>query len=93
MTSKTYSLSLPQGFIKHFPSLTRYVRDGDGSENDLDLIARVRSGDYFMTFATELDACAQSLARNCGDEAADLERLVAELLQVNEHFKIVRKQL
>ncbi|HSH55311.1 MAG TPA: hypothetical protein VK983_00635 [Candidatus Limnocylindrales bacterium] len=92
MTAGVYRLKLTQGFSGHFPGAIGYVRDGEDDGSELAMVARVRSGDYFMTLATELDKCAQSLAREQGDEAAELERLVSELLLVHKQFEIVRKK-
>ena len=52
--------------------------------------ARISSGDYFITLATELDRLAQGLAAADAPEAPALERIVPELLYLDSHY-VIRK--
>jgi hypothetical protein len=77
--------------LNHFGRMPHLlVRDAD-EEADMLREARIRSGDYLMTVATELDQLAQSLAKLKAPEAHELERLVAELLYVERNYTIVKR--
>lgn len=95
MNTTPYGMNNTAGAVTHFPGRLRLVRDGldnaDSLEQQIRIQARVRSGDYPMTLATELDKLAQSIAAVGGPEAVELERLVNELLYIHKHFTIVRK--
>lgn len=83
----TYKLK-PLGYIlKHFPAKQAFVHDSD---DDTDLLrqARIRSGDYLMTLSTELDKIAQSLTNVNAPEAAELERIVAELIYIEKNYSL-----
>ncbi len=92
MTYQThYQLTSSAGtLLSHYDTVQSLVRDSD-EEAEMLMQARVRSGDYFMTLATELDQVAHSLAERGAPEAHELERLVAELLYVNQNFTVCKK--
>jgi hypothetical protein len=71
----------------HFAGQQLFVRDAAESidETDMLLHARIRSGDYFLTLAAELEKQAQLAA------SPELERLVSELIRVNKKYTIVKK--
>ena len=84
--------------LSHFPTRLTLFRDGTddaaamaADEDELRAMARVRSGDYFATLATELDKVAQSLSSAAAPEAPDIERVVAELLYLDKHYIIKKK--
>ncbi|HSH17902.1 MAG TPA: hypothetical protein VK978_00815 [Candidatus Saccharimonadales bacterium] len=92
----TYQLRGAAGVLSHFPAPASYVRDGDDKFNDFDqaklhMQARIRSGDYFGTLATELERIAQSLDAVKAPEAPELERIVTELLYVGQNYGVVKK--
>lgn len=89
----TYQLSTIGSLLSHFPGRLDFVRDATDEDADTEMLAkvRVRSGDYFMTVATELDKLAQSIASTNDAEAAQLERLVSELLFIDRNYTIVNK--
>lgn len=92
--TSTYQLQTLSGLLSHFPQRVRLVRDSDSDEDfDAEMLsrARVRSGDYFMTLATELDKLAQNIARSNDADAGELERLVSELLFIDRNYKILQK--
>lgn len=96
MNSVTATYKLPFGGLvtDHFAAPAFFVRDQADDEMRMNLQARVRSGDYFMTIATELDEIAQNLSRlNLAGavEANDLERIVAELFILTQDYTIVKK--
>jgi hypothetical protein len=76
--------------LSHFPGRRFFVRDID-EDVEMLLEARIRSGDYVLTLATELDKLAQSLAAGNAPEAVDLERLVSELLVINKKYTLEKK--
>lgn len=93
---RTYSIPTIGGLLEHFPARSWFVRDADDIDEDIDTemlwAARAHSGDYFMTLATELDKLAQSMTRGNDQEAAQLERLVSELLYFNQNYSVIKKE-
>lgn len=70
-----------------------FVRDGAIDDDDrmghLRLDAQVRSGDYFVMLATELDTVAE-YTENIGIRGA-LEDVVSDLLYLQQNYVIDRK--
>lgn len=92
MNDTAYALPAAPTVLGHFPARHYFVRDGAyGAEDELMSRARIRSGDYFMTLATELDKIAQAMAGAQESEAAEVERLVTELLYAHKYYDISRK--
>jgi hypothetical protein len=91
MTNTTYQIQINDGITAHFPAWQYVVRDGEDMDNDMHLHARIRSGDYFLTLATELDRIAQSLAGVKAPEAPELERIVSELMAIGQDYTISKK--
>lgn len=91
-TTSTYQMHTLGGLLSHFPQRLRLVRDVD-EDFDAEMLsrARVRSGDYFMTLATELDKLAQNVTRYDDADAGELERLVSELIYVDRDYVVVNK--
>ena len=102
--SAAYQLPTMTGVLSHFPVDQTVVRDqdedssllpagryGDDAMSELLLNARIRSGDYMVTLATELDAVVKDLSVVHASEAAGLEKIVAELLYLDRNYKIVKK--
>jgi len=95
----SYRTSPAQTILGHFPGRLLYVRDaveGHGGQDDsLWLAARVRSGDYLTTVATELDRVVQALSSGIAGPAIvlpEIERLVNELLEVGKSYKVVPRR-
>ena len=96
-----YSLGYPAPMIgtilSHFPLVQPLLRDGSQGAADSDdlselhIRARVSSGDYFATLATELDKLAQGLSAVQAPEAPELERIVSELLYVDRNYHVIKK--
>lgn len=84
----TYRIKNMGAILSHFPGLHRFVHD---TEDDADILrqARIRSGDYLMTLATELEQLAENLSSSKAPEAPALERIVAELIYVERNYKVV----
>lgn len=95
MADTTYSLRSSDNIVSHFgnePSLVRDVGNiDDNTAHELMMHARVRSGDYLMTVAIELDRIGQNLAEEQSPYASEVERLVAELLYVNQRYTVEKK--
>jgi len=94
-----YQLPTFGTLLSHFPYTQPLVRDGfrvnasddaatDDEADELLIRARVRSGDYFATLATELDKLAQALSLARAPEARVIERMVPELLYIDKHYII-----
>lgn len=90
-SSNTYQLTRYSGILSHFaPGRPSLVRD-EAEDADMLRRARIKSGDYLMTLATELEKAADSLAAAGAPEAHELERLVSELLYLDRNYKIVER--
>lgn len=89
--NSVYHMQPFSGVLSHFPGLQPFVRD---TEENADILrqARIRSGDYFMTLATELEQLAESLSAVKAAEAPALERIVAELLYVDRNYMITPRE-
>lgn len=84
----TYTLSGFTGVLAHGwrrPSLVK-----DEAVPDRELEAKVRSGDYFVTIATELD----QLSREASDYSTkiELENLVSDLIYLQDHYQITKNE-
>jgi hypothetical protein len=64
---------------------------GDYAEDDLPLAVRIRSGEYFATLATQLDAISDTLADDNEAERVNLQKLADELLKLQKQYKITPK--
>lgn len=93
MNSAPNVYTVPFGGIvtAHFPTPMLFVRDDADDQVHMQVHARVRSGDYFMTVATELEEVAHRLTKTSAAEANDLERIVAELLVVAKSYTVTHK--
>lgn len=89
-----YKLSNSGVITSHFPARQFFVKDQASDEMHMHLRARVKSGDYFMTIATELERIAQNLERQGGAESmevSELERIVSELLILTKDYTLIKK--
>ncbi|MDB5181846.1 MAG: hypothetical protein JWP13_609 [Candidatus Saccharibacteria bacterium] len=86
-----YQLQGFGGVIAHFPIFPTFVRD---IEEDAEILrqARIRSGDYLTTLATELEQIAESLDAAKAPEAPALERIVSELIYVDRNYSITPRK-
>ena len=101
MNDVSYQLPSLGGLLVHFPQSQPVVldvapnisdnTDGLGYENLL-VRARIRSGDYFVTLATELDKMAQGLNAVRAPETSELERVVSELLYIHDNYRLIPRQ-
>lgn len=100
MTNSSYKLQTDQswdgtlGLLDHYPATQFFVRDADDADDAdarMHMRARVRSGDYLLTLATELDKIAQSLASVKAPEAPELERIVSELISIGQDYTVSKK--
>jgi hypothetical protein len=93
---ETYrSYSIPRGgvVLRHLPSRPRptFLRDLAADDPGLHLRAKIRSGDYLATVATDLERIAQSMARSHQAYTPDIERIAAELLAVAKDYTLTSK--
>lgn len=87
MSTATYALSGFTGVLTHWqqPKLVK-----DESVPDKELEAKVRSGDYFVTLASELDQLGQE-ASDYGTKVG-LENAVSDLIYLQDHYKITKNE-
>ncbi len=101
MNNTSYHLPTFGGLLMHFPQSQPVARDvasdvadeADDYDTAKMLVqARIRSGDYFVTLATEIDKMAQGLNTVRAPEAAELERVVSELLYLHDNYRLTLRQ-
>lgn len=81
---------MPTGFtgvLTHGWRKPKVVRDGDEPYRELE--ALVRSGDYFVTMATELDSFSREVSDY--DVKVGLENLVSDLIHLQDNYTIIKK--
>ena len=89
--SNTYALSLPLRVISHYRQTTVMVRDYTSQSNP-QMDASVRSGDYFITLATMLEAIATDLPElSIATNSQALMKLAQDLDYLQRHYRIVKK--
>lgn len=83
-----YQLQTFTGMVSHGWPKVGFLRDTTESQIKLTVDAQVRSGDYFVTLATTLDA----LAKDVGDYRirAHVEELVSDLIYLQDNYTIVK---
>lgn len=86
-----YALPLGGLIDRHFPADISLLRDREDTHNPK-LDALVRSGDYFITLATELENLASELTEISPAAASlALARLSHDLEYVQKRYTIIRK--
>lgn len=82
----------------HFPGTTKFLSDVDEDKfdsneewNELLLKARIRSGDYFSTLATEIEKLGGYLEAKKFPEADQLHHIVDELLYIDKHYDLKKR--
>jgi len=80
MTDSWYVLRLPVWLL----------RDGSSMDRQ-ELVAHIRSGDYFITLATLLDVVSDSLTGENEAEGAVLQQLIENLIYIDKSYKLVKK--
>lgn len=86
----TYQFSTFTGVLSHGWTKTLFVRDG-AEKTQYELDAKVLSGDYFVTLATEVDSVTGRLAQYADREK--LEEIVSDLIYLQDHYEITKKEL
>lgn len=89
--SSAYVLSDQIHLVHHYGRLTTWFGDYAEPRNpELDVMAR--SGDYFITLATELDTIAAELPEtSTAASSIALNRLAQKLEYMQQHYQITRK--
>jgi hypothetical protein len=89
-TDSVYSLPLPGQLTSHGDEPVLLLRDGSRSNKE-ELIAQVRSGNYFVTLATLLDTLSANLTDENEAEAMILQVMVDNLIYLDENYELVKK--
>lgn len=94
----TYTISPLPSLLAHgqLPQPVSFVADVDAASSDdglsyMAVEARLRSGDYFVTLATELEKLAQLLDGQGVPEATALELLAGEITYLDKHYRLSAK--
>jgi len=92
MNSATLNYQLPTftGVLSHGWVRTLFVRDSAEIATEYELDAKVKSGDYFVTLATEIDAISSSIVNYAARE--QLEDIVSDLIYLQDHYAITKKE-
>ena len=85
-----YQLPTFTGVLNHSWLETLFVRD-EAREIQYELDAKVLSGDYFVTLATEIDSINGDIVQYATREK--LEEIVSDLIYLQDHYKITKKEL
>lgn len=89
MSHLVYSLPAPGIFTGHGAGQLLTLRDAAMDKEEL--IVQVRSGDYLATLATALDSLSGTLTKGNEPEAAILQKIVDNLLYLDQQYKLVKK--
>ena len=85
-----YQLPTFTGLVNHGWSRSMFLRDTEEHTlKDKKVDVQVRSGDYFVTLATDLDQLSSKIDNL--NVRVDLENAVSDLIYLQDHYKIVRK--
>lgn len=87
--SSMYSFSLPSYTLSHWLQKTPVLKDID---EDMQLEAYVRSGDYFEMLATKLDEISEQLQKYDLSNSQELSRISNSLLYLHERYTITKKE-
>ena len=90
MTSTTYELNAQVISLAHISKSFWTLRDEPLSDK-YELLALIRSGDYFSVLATQLDEINQVLEPSNLSESIKLQHAVDTLLELQRYYKIVKK--
>jgi len=60
------------------------------SKPDLELAAQVKSGDYFITLATKLDAMSRDMVDY--HLKSEIEDIVSDLIHLQDHYRIAVRE-
>lgn len=88
-TALNYQLSAYTGVLNHGHRAAGFVRDMATEPHKIvnrNLEARVRSGDYFIALATQLDALSQNVEDY--PTRAAIEDAVSDLIYLYDHYTI-----
>ena len=89
--NNTYTLSVPLNLAAHYRQAVRLFGD-HATQSRPDLDASVRSGDYFITLATMLEAIAADLPElSIVTNSQALARLADDLYYIQRHYTIIKK--
>lgn len=90
-TATTYQLPAVSPFVhQEWPTLS-LLRDTEEYQEEVayELDARVKSGDYFVTLATDLEQLSQRISSH--DTRLALEDIVSELLYLQDSYSINKR--
>jgi len=90
MHSVAYSLPTFTGLLGHGRNSARLLHDQEDEEVIYPLEAKVRSGDYFVTLAMELDLLGKMTDDSRLKTA--LEDIVSDLIHLQDNYTIVKNK-
>lgn len=85
----TYQLPTFTGVISHGWSRPSLVRDALEAQPVDSLDVQIRSGDYFVTLATELDQLGRDIESHVVRN--ELEDIVSDLIHLQDNYTITKK--
>ncbi|HVQ44081.1 MAG TPA: hypothetical protein VMT30_03905 [Candidatus Saccharimonadia bacterium] len=91
MSTAVYQLPLAGGLIFHAGYQAELLQDGDIDTSQLEIDAQVRSGYYFVTLATTLEAIAQKLPHEQLSSRVMLDKLTQDLEYLHQNYVIIKE--
>ena len=88
---KKYDLKINKSDSFVIPSDLLFA-DYDGAGTEVDVHVLIRSGQYFATIATKLDKILKDIRETSVSAKTELQKLVEELLFLQEHYRITKKR-
>lgn len=87
----TYTITPYPGIMNHNGQVVSTAHD-ELSDQRMQLMALVRSGDYIGTLATALDAIAESMRKNSPHEYEDMQHIISDLFYLEQQqYTVVKK--
>lgn len=87
---RQYQLSSSATVLTHASAATVALVQDNEIEEALNLEARVRSGDYFVTLATALDTISKSVED--WQTRTALEDMISDLIHLQENYSIIKNE-
>lgn len=87
---RQYELSPSATVLTHAPASNVALINDNEIEEALNLEARVRSGDYFVTLATALDTIGKDVED--WQTRTALEDIISDLIHLQENYRIIKNE-
>lgn len=86
---KKYKLPVQGTVVTHYRSIVLMTQDQEETLRELD--AYVRSGDYFITLATMLEAVLDQAEHDSSAVKPMIDKLIQDLEYLQKHYIVVKR--